>query len=101
MPQSNWWEEKIRIYPLTEGAEKEADVLRDVLNPILNKIIPAILSEHSKRIVKELEGMKRKSVYSKTGECEICGGDYLQNCVCDAYNSALDEAIKKVSELNI
>lgn len=86
MPQSNWWEEKIRIYPLTEGAEKEADVLRDVLNPILNKIIPAILSEHSKRIVKELERMKM------TDE----SGQILQR----AYNDALDEAIKKISEIN-
>lgn len=89
MPQSNWWEEKIRIYPLTEGAEKEADVLRDVLNPILNKIIPAILSEHSKRIVKELERMKTDEEGMGTALSMKRG-----------WNDALDEAIKKVSEIN-
>lgn len=91
MPQSNWWEEKIRIYPLTEGAEKEADVLRDVLNPILNKIIPAILSEHSKRIIKELEEVTKYERH----EC-FCSGCSWK----DGWNAALDEAIKKVSEIN-
>ena len=68
--------------------------------------IPAILAEHSKLIVEMLEGMKKEKYWCgedpETEEMremnseEPCswGGD-----MSFAFNTALDEAIKKIKEL--
>lgn len=72
MPQSNWWDNP--SYYIDEV--------------VCYYDIPAILSEHSKRIIKELEGMKTDEEGMGTALSMKRG-----------WNDALGEAIKKVGEL--
>jgi flagellar biosynthesis/type III secretory pathway ATPase len=75
MTETKWW-------------DKEEYWVNGLLDDGWN--IPAILSEHTKRIIKELEEVTKYERH----EC-FCSGCSWK----DGWNAALDEAIKKVSEL--
>jgi predicted transcriptional regulator len=84
MPQPNWWfDEDFEYYYGAMFECGDFERLCDKIN--------AILSEHSKRIIEELEEVTKYERH----EC-FCSGCSWK----DGWNAALDEAIKKVSELN-